>query len=324
MNAALRTTKASRRHQRGYAYIMALLLATIMMISMAAAIPNMLTEGRREKEQNMVWRGNQYKRGIRRFVQALGRYPTSLDDLTKPQNGIRYMRQAYKDPMNADDGKWRFIYVTSAGALVGSTRYTSLQQLALADQNGGVLPPPPANGAGALGMGFGAGTTASDSSANAQQNGSNPPSPGATVASPSATPPGSQTPGSATTPNNPFSSSPGLGDAQGMLSSQQAQPLSGDIIGGNIIGVGSTVDKPSIRYYRGGKKYKDWEFIYDPLTQTAIIGGQPGTGIPGATTPGQPANPQSNPFGGPTQAPPATTNPQSPGSTQSPGPTQPQ
>lgn len=106
-----------------------------------------------------------------------------------------------------------------------------------------------------------------------------------------------------------------------MLSSQQAQPLGGDVIGGNIIGVGSTVDKPSIRFYRGGKKYKDWEFIYDPLIQTATIGGQQGTGIPGATTPGQPigqpANPQSNPFGGPTQAPPATTtNPQNPGSTQ--------
>lgn len=305
---------------------MALLLATIMMISMAAAIPNMLTQGRREKEQEMVWRGNQYKRGIRRFVQKFGRYPTSLDDLTKPQNGIRYMRQAYKDPMNPDDGKWRFIYVTSGGALVGSTRYISLQQLALADQNGGVLPAAPANGAnsaaGALGMGFGAGSTAPDSSPNAaannQQNGSNTSASGTAL---STTPQNLQAPGSTATSSNPFSTSPNLGAAQGMLSSQQAQPLGGDVIGGNIIGVGSTVDKPSIRFYRGGKKYKDWEFIYDPLIQTATIGGQQGTGIPGATTPGQPigqpANPQSNPFGGPTQAPPATTtNPQNPGSTQ--------
>ncbi len=92
----------------------------------------------------MVWRGHQYERGIRRYVQKFGRYPTKIDDLVKATSGVRYMREAYKDPMNKEDGSWRFIYVTPAGALIGSVRYTSLVQMALMDKmaqaGGGAIP----------------------------------------------------------------------------------------------------------------------------------------------------------------------------------------
>ena len=40
---------------------------------------------------------------------------------------------AYKDPLNKDDGSWRLIYVNAAGQIIGSTRYSSLQQMALLD-----------------------------------------------------------------------------------------------------------------------------------------------------------------------------------------------
>ena len=65
--AGHRSRDSVEANQRGYAYIIALLMATIMMIAMAAVIPNMLTEGRREKEQDMVWRGKQYDRAIRMY-----------------------------------------------------------------------------------------------------------------------------------------------------------------------------------------------------------------------------------------------------------------
>ena len=47
----------------------------------------------------MIWRGRQYVRGIKLYYRKTGRFPTSMDDLTKPKLGsLRFMRQAYKDP----------------------------------------------------------------------------------------------------------------------------------------------------------------------------------------------------------------------------------
>jgi len=44
-------------------------------------------------------------------------------DLTKPKLGsLRFMRQAYDDPMNKTDGSWRMIYVGPAGQLIGSLK----------------------------------------------------------------------------------------------------------------------------------------------------------------------------------------------------------
>jgi hypothetical protein len=287
-----------------------------MMTAMAAAVPNILTQGRREKEAEMIWRGNQYKRAIRMYVRKYGRYPQSLDDLIKEQQGqVRYLRQLYKDPMNpGGEGKWRFIYVTQGGMLIGSVRYLSLQQLALADQHGGILPASmlpgtpgsPANAIGTPGT--------SPSGANASQSGSF--QSGSTNSAGNA--PG-QNPFGMNGQQPPGQGFLGTGTVQG-LSAQQPQPLSGDVIGGNIIGVASKVEKPSLKVYRGGKKYKEWEFIFDPLAQTMTIGGQVGTGIQGGTNPGQPitgpgSTPPNQVEGNPVQAPsppdsPPPSNPQ--------------
>src|SRR5258708_31192181 len=88
-----------------------------------AIAPNILTEGQREKEKEMIWRGKEYTRGVKLYYRKMGRFPTSLDDLTKPKLGsLRFMRQQYKDPMNKEDGAWRFIYVGPAGQLIGSLK----------------------------------------------------------------------------------------------------------------------------------------------------------------------------------------------------------
>jgi hypothetical protein len=63
----------------------------------------LLTQGRREKETEMVWRGKQYVRGIKQYYLKTGRVPQSLDELPKPRLGdLRFMRQAYKDSVNPD------------------------------------------------------------------------------------------------------------------------------------------------------------------------------------------------------------------------------
>src|SRR5208337_4472801 len=108
--------------QRGYALLVVMFLLALLVLTTITVAPNVLTEGRREKEKEMVWRGKQYVRGIRRYYMKMHRFPTEIDDLVKPKTGIRFMRQAYKDPMNEVDGSWRLIYVGPNGQLIGSLK----------------------------------------------------------------------------------------------------------------------------------------------------------------------------------------------------------
>jgi hypothetical protein len=212
------------------------MVASMLIVTMAAA-PSILTEGRREKEEEMIWRGKQYQRAIGLYYRKFGKYPTRTDDLVKQTNGIRFLRQAYTDPMNKEDGSWRFIYVGPNGQLIGSLRQTSLQQLSLTTP--GLNPGP--------GLSGGAGGTQPQGPLGQNQGG------GAGLV-------GQQT---------------NSGSTQNSLESQP-QPLTGDVLGGNIIGVGSKIKKSSIRVYLGGDTYEQWEFIWNPLT----LGGLPGQGAP--------------------------------------------
>src|SRR5438067_13244720 len=122
--------KSRRPREQGYALLMVIFMTTILLILAAMAAPNIKTEGQREKEKEMIWRGRQYARGIKLYYRKLGRFPTSIDDLTKPKIGsLRFKHQAYKDPMNTQDGSWRLIYVGPAGQLIGSLKppQTNLQ-----------------------------------------------------------------------------------------------------------------------------------------------------------------------------------------------------
>jgi type II secretory pathway pseudopilin PulG len=237
--------------------LMVVFMVATMIILATAAAPNLLTEGRREKEEETVWRGQQYARAIGLYYRKFGKYPTRIEDLTKQTNGVRFLRQAYTDPMNKDDGSWRFIYVGPNGQLIGSLRHTSLLQTALSTQGIPGLSP------------FGGGSQPF-------------PQPGATTSQrPGTGAPGQQT--NSATNANPLESQP--------------QPLMGAVLGGNIIGVGSKVKKPSLRVYMGGDNYQQWEFIWNPTGQN-IIPGQapvntnsiPNSGAPGTTPPGNAPN----------------------------------
>src|SRR5260370_18569942 len=113
----------SGRRQRGFALLLVMFLTTLVLVGARAAAPYVRTERQREKDEEMIWRGKQYVRGIKLFYRKNGRFPTSMDDLMKPKVGsLRFMRQAYKDPMTKDDGTWRMIYVGPAGPLIGSLK----------------------------------------------------------------------------------------------------------------------------------------------------------------------------------------------------------
>ena len=289
MNAGTPQT-VRKRSERGYALLVVIFLVTVLLLSTMVVATNILTEGRREKEKEMIWRGNQYARGVKLHFRKLGRFPTSLDDLTKPKVGsLRFMRQAYKDPMNKEDGSWRFIYVGPAGQLIGSLKPP--QQNILFPQTGGVGTP-----------------------ANALNGPGTPAQPGAIgQQGPAGTQPG----GTASGTNPPATTGTPVGTDQSDSGSNPQPIPAGDtspIIGGNIIGVGSKINKSSVIVYDTAKNYRLFEFIWNPSKdnlgvgqpgmQTGTgLGGQPmGVGSPGV--PSQPP-PQPNP-----QQPPQNPQPQ--------------
>jgi len=291
---ALSQRTAVHRSERGYALLMVVFLVTLLLISVVAAAPNILTEGKREKEKEMVWRGKQYARGVKLYYRKMGRFPTTLDDLTKPKTGsLRFMRQAYKDPMNKEDGAWRLIYVGAAGQLIGSLKPPQNLQLPQA-----TAPRAPANPSGGIGAGA-------------------PPQPGSsgTLGQSGMQPGGTQPGGTASGTNPPATSGTDSGTGQDDPLANPPAGSSSDtstIIGGNIIGVGSKINKRSIMVYEKAKNYRLFEFIWDPSKDTMGVGQpgmQTGTGLgqpPGQTPFGQqpaqnPSNPPQNPPQNPQQ-----------------------
>jgi type II secretory pathway pseudopilin PulG len=259
------------RRQSGYAFLLMIFLTALVMLGTIAAAPSVRTERQREKEEEMIWRGKQYIRGIKLYYRKNGRFPTSLEDLTKPKNGsLRYLRQAYKDPMNKEDGAWRLIYVGPSGQLIGSLKPP--QTLQFSGAGGPQATPAARAGLGGFGQ--------------QPQQGANPGQPGQSTT-------GLQPIGPGTTPGTP---GPGQGSGSGpggdSGSMSTPAPLSSSdsltsIIGGNIIGVGSKRDKASVIVYEKAKNYHLFEFIWDPSKDVMAIGGQPGTQIGTPNAPGQ-------------------------------------
>jgi len=126
-----RQPSRSRSNQDGYALLMAIFMVATVIVMATALTPSILTEGRREREQEVIWSGNEYVRAIQLYYKKNGRYPQTVDDLSKGTPGVHFLRKDYKDPMNASDGNWRFIYVSPSGQLIGSVRYHNLQEMAL-------------------------------------------------------------------------------------------------------------------------------------------------------------------------------------------------
>jgi hypothetical protein len=279
-------------------FLTALLVVGTMSIGL-----RVLTDGKREREKEMIWRGQQYTRGVKLYYRKLGRFPNSLDDLTKPKIGnIRFMRQAYKDPMNKEDGSWRLIYVGPAGNLIGSLNpsLNSVQMTGALGQPNAAVAGPNSIGGQASTIGFG--------------------SPSSTIGAPG-TNPGATAPGTAG--STPGTTTTGTGapgtDPTAAGTDPQAVPM-GDtptIMGGNIIGVGSKINQSSVIVFEKAHNYRLFEFIWDPSKDIGI-GGAPaqiGTpaGTPGqtpiGTPPGSPANPLNPPATPPTGVPPNPSQP---------------
>ncbi len=100
-----------------------LLMVFAMAMAALAVVPSIIQQARRDREEEMIHRGAQYARAIKKFVRKFGRYPMRIEELENTNN-LRFLRQRYKDPMT-QNGEWHLVHMgevqlTPAGGGAGS------------------------------------------------------------------------------------------------------------------------------------------------------------------------------------------------------------
>ena len=100
---------------RGYAMIMLMMAVFALSLGLLIAVPAWQTEVRREKEEELIFRGRQYVEAVRLYVlKNPGRFPASLKELLDK----KCLRKLYRDPMT-DTGDWNLVLNPQSAAGAG-------------------------------------------------------------------------------------------------------------------------------------------------------------------------------------------------------------
>ena len=220
-----RKIAGAARGQQGYMLLTLTLAVALIVIASLTALPPLVQQVQREREEELCHRGTQYMRAIKRYYRAMGRYPTRLEDLENTNN-MRFIRRLYKDPMHRDpktgqEADFRILHLqdvmTSSGglALKGSSATLSSWQNVLSGN-----------------------AEVSDSSDSTE------PPEGADQNSPE--------------PKDSDSSK-----VKKESSDASSNTLSEQSFGDAILGVASASKERTIREFNNKKHYNDWYFIYD-------------------------------------------------------------
>ncbi len=300
MISGTRQSAARRRSESGYILITLILFVALVAIAAVVMAPEFVHQMKRDREEELIHRGVQYSRAMKHFVKKFGRYPTRIEELENT-NQVRFLRRRYKDPITGKD--FRILHM-------GDVQLSFGAGIAGATPAGGLPPGAPGapgiggpGGLGGPGLQNGALNTAAIAGglAAAGING------GAGVGGPgAATSPGAtfstgsnsdENSGEAAgTPNQGPSlaaAGPGAPGAFGVPGQGTNGPNGQTFGGGPIVGVASTSKDKTIRVFNKKEHYNEWQFIYDPTTDTGGILSTPNqpslqgaagqTGIPGAT-----------------------------------------
>jgi type II secretory pathway pseudopilin PulG len=105
MLAKLKSILRPMQGRAGFTYMGMLVIIMIIGITSAVVGESWKIAAKREKEKELLWRGNQFRLAISRYYndpKHLHQYPTEWSDLTGESGSfstIRYLRKKYKDPM---------------------------------------------------------------------------------------------------------------------------------------------------------------------------------------------------------------------------------
>jgi type II secretory pathway pseudopilin PulG len=113
------------RSRGGYSLVILTMIVTTLSILAASALPAISQMIRRNKEEELIFRGFQYAEAIRVFQRRYSRYPVRLEELIEVKP--RCIRQLWKDPMT-DDGAWSLITARNGPAAPGGQAQPNDQQ----------------------------------------------------------------------------------------------------------------------------------------------------------------------------------------------------
>lgn len=111
------------RAARGFTYLGLLFALALIGLALGAAGTVWSAAARRDKEQELLWRGGEIRRAIARYHQAgngLRMFPRTLEDLLEDRRGpvmLRHLRRVYADPMTGA-ADWELLR-NGAGELIG-------------------------------------------------------------------------------------------------------------------------------------------------------------------------------------------------------------
>lgn len=127
-----------RNREAGYNLVMLMVAITILNILVAISLPAWSQAIRREKEEELIFRGLQYSEAIRVFQMRYQRFPNRLEELVEVKP--RCIRQLWKDPMT-EGGKWGLIFQGQMGQVTPQMEADGDQ-----DQKPDGRKPPPGDG----------------------------------------------------------------------------------------------------------------------------------------------------------------------------------
>jgi type II secretory pathway pseudopilin PulG len=273
----------TQRKDAGFSLAALIFFATAASILLAVAVPAYQMQAKREMEEELIFRGEEYMRAIQKYQRRFGIYPPSVEQLIST-NGLRFLRRPYLDPVTGKE--FRAIIINPDGSLTGSKLFmqNSSPSLFGNTQTFGAQNPQPQNPQQQMQQQMQQaqqqlqqqGQPFSQTGQRGFQSAGQPQAPpgrgGGGGFSPPATQGGQQFPQGQQRGQQPAGPVGGINPAGGT-----------PVAFGGIIGVASDSGEESIKVYNTRQKYDEWEFI-------AILG-QPGQ--PGQQ--GQQPNPQQNP-----------------------------
>lgn len=102
-----------RDPEAGYNLVILAVMITVTSIALAAALPVWSHAMKREKEEELIFRGLQYAEAIRVFQNRFGRLPVRLEELVKTEP--RSIRRLWKDPIT-ESGDWGLVISGGPGS----------------------------------------------------------------------------------------------------------------------------------------------------------------------------------------------------------------
>ena len=270
--------------------LLAVLFMMAMMVIVALAVaPALVQQAKRDREEEMIHRGTEYARAIRKYYRKFGQYPGNLEQLENT-NQMRFLRRRYKDPLTKD-GEWKLLHYADIASIIGIRGIPATQLGAQAGAAGGGLSSVPSTPGttGTAGSYQGAGTAALGAQLSLQQQSGVAGDQSQSAAQPGGgtSPVASGAAGGGAQAQSGFSLGPGPGQSSGAggAPGQGATGQSGSnntifgntgvggqtFGGGAIVGVASKSKDPTIRIFNQKKTYDEWVFIYSPAMEVVNV-----------------------------------------------------